>query len=66
MQFLYKQQLDNFLHEKEKLKHLARLQLDNDRREFNERAEQSKEAEKMKDISYKNVSPPRCSTTTCS
>jgi hypothetical protein len=32
MKLLYKQQLDSFLQEKEKLKHLARLQLDNDRR----------------------------------
>ena len=65
MQQLYKQQLDSFLEGKAKQKQFELLRQKEERREFNERAEQGKEADRMKEVSYKNVAKLLFSITIC-
>lgn len=54
IQQLYRQQLDALITQKAHSKQAERAQREQERREFNLQVEQGKEAEKNKEVSYKN------------
>jgi hypothetical protein len=61
----YKMQLDELVRQKNEQRRQEKEREDKDRSLYNERIQQGVEAEKMKDLSYKNVFPLPFSTTRC-
>lgn len=59
---MYRQQLDELMAQKEEQKRIEREKLEMEKAEYNQRVNYNKEAERMKDLSYKNVTLPKLST----
>lgn len=60
---MYRQQLDELMAQKEEQKRMEKEKAEMEKVEYNQRVNYNKEAERMKDLSYKNVTLLKLSTT---